>query len=273
MYRFDPTGKVSKVTSLVVAEDSFESSMRGFTQLFTPDSDGTTAPDLGQRLVCPLVRVNRSGSPRLLLITPGVAESTARPIQAMGIKRMNNVFGNGKYLLELMISVSNRVSNTDRPVSWGWGLDTALRDGTRRFFKVRYSNYNETSTTQVRKWQMKTGVGSVDANYVDIPGTSGLGLLDVITNENKALPFYLAIEVDTAAGTFNGVRLGDFFKLGSLAATPDNAISSIGSVASESLTTFAGGANTCFDIENRTSAARTQASSAVHWHRLTYLGA
>lgn len=273
MYRFDPTGKVSKVTSLVVAEDSFESTMRGFTQLLTPDSDGTSSPDFGQRLIAPLVRINRSGSPRLQLITPGIAETTSRPIQSMGIKRMNNVFGDGKYLLELMISVENRVSSTDRPISWGWGLDTALNDGTRRFFKVRYFNYSETSTTQVRKWQMKTGVGSVDANYVDLPGTSGIALLDVITNENKALPFYLAIEVDTALGTFNGIRFGDFFKLGSLAATPDTAISSIGAVTSETLSTFAGGMNTCFDIENRTNASRTQASSAVHWHRLTYLGA
>lgn len=267
MYLFDPTGKVNLINSRVVAEDEFSKSTSGFTQLFTPDNDRATAPDLGERYVAPLVRIKRSGSARIALKSPGVAETTAAPVQAMGIKRMNNVYGDGRYLFEMMISIENMVSQTDRPASFGWGLDTSKSDGTRRFFKVRYLNYDGSS--QVRKWQIKTGVGSTAANYVDIPATMNL---DVLTNENKALPFYFALEVDTSTGEFLGVRLGDFFKLGSLADTPDDSISSIGSVTSESLVTFAGGLNSCFDIENRTDAGRTQAQSNVHWHRVTYLG-
>lgn len=271
MYLFDPTGKVNQPQSRVLAEDTFDKSMSGFTQLFTPDSDRATAPDLGRRYVSPLCRIKRSGLPRIALKTPGVADTTAIPVQAMGIKRMMNVYGNGgRYLLEALISVETEVSQTDRPAAWGWGLDTAKNDGTRRFFKVRYLNYDGSS--QVRKWQIKTGLGSSNANYVDIPNATGVNL-DVLTNENKALQFYIALEVDFGNGKFLGFRVGDYFKLGSLASTPDTSISDIGAVASEALTTFAGGINTCFDIEPRTDAARTQAQSNLHWHRLTYLGA
>lgn len=272
MKLFDPTGLIeSRPNCTVLAEDSFHGDMAGWTQLFTPDSDGTTAPDNGQRYVCPLTRIARSGSHRIALRTPSISDTAARPIQAMGIKRMANVTGDGEYLMEMLVSIESATSDLTRPIEYGWGLDTALDDGMRRFYRVRFWNWSESAGAVQSKWQLKMGAGSTDANFTDIPGAT-VNLTN-LTNENKALPFYLALHVNTQTGRFKGFRFGNLIRAGSLAATPDTSLESLGAVASEALTTFVGGFNSCFDIINRTNASRTRSQSNVHWHRLTHLGA
>lgn len=253
-----------------IFEDDFSNDMRGWTQLFTPDSDQATAPDNGNRIVSPLCRIARSGTYRLALLSPGISDLTSAPIQSMGIKRSANFYGQGRYLLEMVVSLEAKVSQPDRPLDFGWGLDTANDAGLRRFFKVRFWNYSETSSAVQSKFQVKTGTGSTDANYTDITG-GGINVFNY-TNENKALPFYIALDVDTATGKYKGFRFGNLLRVGSLAETPDTSLEDLGAIASESLTTFLGGVNPCFDITNRTNAARTQAQSNLHWSRLSFLG-
>lgn len=259
MYRFDPTAKASP--ALVVAEDNFKAGPDDWLQLYTPSSAGN-----GTKWGT-VTHVERGGR-RLMLRTPNITNT-----EVMGVKRVANIFGDGRYLLELIVNFElpapyGAAGSSERPRWFTFGLDTALADGTRRYYKVRYLVYDEAGPAVVHKWQWADIGGS--GVFTDIAG-GGINLLDR-NNENKALPTYLALEVDTANGKYNGFRINSELRLGTLAASPDTTVSALGTVASSALTTFNGGLNTCIDIVNRT-AGFTAGALGIQFHRLTYLGA
>ncbi len=264
-----PNG-LARSAKAIICEDTFANSNDGWLQLFTPDSDQTTGPDFGQRIYGTLTRVQR-GPWLMALRSPGIADTTAQPVATMGIKRIANHYGPGRYMMEMVVSVECAVSQLDRPVDFAWGLDTATESGLRRFFRARFWNYDETNSQTRKKFQIKTAAGSLDSAYTDVAG--GAVDLTVLTNENKALPFYLAMVVNTATGCWEGFRFGNFIKVGTLADTPDTSLIDLGPMSTESLPTFASGLNPLFEIVNRSSAGRTQSQSNLHWHRLTFLGA
>jgi hypothetical protein len=276
MARFDPTGLVyTSARAATIAEDSFQYGTAGWTQLFTPDNVRTGTDSLGRRVVSPLNRINRGGTSRLALFSPAIADTLSAPVQCMGIKRMNNAYGDGRYLLEMIVSLEWKYSNySDRPLDFGWGLDMCDDAGARSFFKIRYQNYSAESATRTNKWQVKTGLGYLDANYTDIPG-GGTGVYDALqnTNENKALPVYIALLVNTANRTYEGVRVGNWIKAGLLADTPNNDLISLGAMPTEAFPTFKSGLNSAFDIRNPAAGTKVQEQSNLHYHRLTYLGA
>lgn len=259
MYRFDLTSKVSP--AMVVAEDNFKAGMDDWLQLFTPSNAGS-----GTKWGT-VTHVERGGR-RLMLRTPNITNYSV-----MALKRMANLFGDGRYLLELVVNFElvapfGAAGASERPRWFTFGLDAAKLDGTRRYFKIRYLVYDESGGAVAHKWQWANIAGA--GTFTDITG-GAINLLDR-NNENKALPAYIAIEVDTTNGTYNGFRLNNEFKIGTLAASPDTTVSDLGALASSALTTYNGGLNTCVEIENRT-ASFTAGALGIQFHRLTYLGA
>jgi hypothetical protein len=183
----------------------------------------------------------------------------------MGIKRMGNWHGDGRYLVEFLTSIEFVNLSTDRPRWYGWGLDIALADGTRKYFYVRWLNYDEAGASQPRKFQIKLADGS----YADVPN----GSFTWQANENKALPVYMAMVVNTTTGLFEGFRVNAAIREGSLAATSSSSMTALGVVYNETLTAFSGGLNPFFDLVNRSNAAQTRGAISIHEHRTTYLGA
>jgi hypothetical protein len=220
-------------------------------------------------------RINRSGTRRVALFSPAIADTATAPVQCMGIKRMANVLGDGRYLLEMIVSIESKTSQyNDRPLAFGWGLDLANAAGVRTFFKIKYQNYSTETASRVNRWQIKTGLGSSNANFTTLPG-GDTGAYDALenTNENKALPFYIALEVDTTARRYLGARIGNWVAAGSLAATPNSDLEALGPMPLEDLISFRGGLNSAFDIDVPVAGSRIQGQSNLHYHRLTYLGA
>ncbi|MDB5420658.1 MAG: hypothetical protein JWR59_605 [Brevundimonas sp.] len=251
---------------IVIAQDSFEKGdMCGFTHLWTPGS----APNCGSTFW-----LNRGGTPRI-----AVRANTQTGGEAMAIKRMLNLYGDGRYLQEMVISREALNLGSSYPRAYfPAGLDTALNNSDRRFYQVRYMQYDESAAAASGTWYLNMGAGytagvtvtgAAGGQFAPIPGTTGLTWE---TNENKAMPYKIEMEVDTANGRYLGFKFGHI-GVGSLAASPDQSLYNLGVVASAPLTTYRGGVNSCFSVENRSSGTKTKGQMNCHFHRLTYLGA
>lgn len=248
----DPTGKVRG--GKVLNEDRFLSGMNGWLQLYTPSQDGL-------HRFATLTRIFR-GVPRIQLRTPN-----AIGVEGMGIKRMGNYYGEGRYLIEFIASIDECSLDSNRPRWYGWGFDVANTLGVRHYFYLKYTRFDESLVTETKKWTLQTSGGQLD-----LPGAAG-SATQIEVNENKALPFYIALEVNTVTGKYLGVRIGDQMRYGSLAETPNDSLSSQAGPATESLLTFKGGMNPFFNVVNRSNNSSTGAATAVQYQRTTFLGA
>lgn len=249
---FGPTG----LSGRVLHEHNFsDGTAHGWVPLFTPLSgSGTNWGTLN----C----ISR-GIPRIALRTPDVAG-----VGATGIFRTTRgMYGDGRYLVEFLMSLENATATTDRPAAFSWGLDYASVAGTRRYFEIVFDNYDEGLASQVQKFRLNMGGGT----YQDITGGGSTNLMNR-ANENKVLPHYLAFIISTADGTYRGLRLNDEIMVGSLNPTPDTTLQAYGAVTSTTLTTFGGGLNPFFTITNRAAAGVTRGTSSILWHRLSFLG-
>jgi len=251
---FDITGLAFQ--GRICQEHNFaDGTAHGWVPLFTPlSASGTKWGTLN----C----ISR-GVPRLSLRTPDAQGATG-----MGTYRTTRgLYGDGRYLVEFLTSLENATATTDRPAAFSWGMDVASVAGVRRYFELVFDNYDEGLASQVQKFRLNMGGGT----YQDITGGGSTNLMNR-ANENKALPHYLAFEIDTNNGWYRGFRLNDEIMVGSLAATPDGTLQAYGPVTSTTLTTFGGGINVFFTITNRAAATVTRGTSSLHWHRMTYLG-
>ncbi len=258
---FDPTGLVGASNARIVSDDDFKRDLCDWGQLFTPTSGtGTTGLRIGT-----VQHIERFPA-RLALKTPNLSG-----VEAMALKRMSNVYGDGRYLMELMFSIEIPApfgSPLERPRWMTWGLDTALLDGTRRYFKIRYLMYDEAGATAPHKFQFGELGGT--GTYTDMTG--GVFNLSERTNENKALPHYMALLVNTSTGRYEGFQLDQNIRVGRLATTPDDSLINLGQLSSSSLPVYGGGINSCVEVVNRT-AGFTAGHMNLHYHRLSYLGA
>lgn len=252
MSLLDTTGLA--LSGQILNEDDIKDGPSDWLGLYTPGQDGTHIPGT-------FTYITGRGARRLQLRTWNVQGA-----EGMGIKRMSNILGNGRYLVEFMLSLENVNLDLNSPRYYGWGLDIALEDGSRTFFYSRFYNYDQATTTRVKKFQIQKGDGS----YYDIPG--GEYDLNGRTNENKALPFYIALLVNTATNRFEGFRFNNTIKAGRLADTPDDTLIDLGAPATSSLPIFATGINPFFDSINRSNETYTATIHNLHWQRTTYLG-
>lgn len=256
----DPTGLARK--GKLLWDDSFESSACGWMQLMTPAQDGSGTPG------GTVSRLTYRGKPRIIARTPDVSGASI-----MALKREHTTYGDGRYLVEFLVSLEQVTMIADRPRYFGWGLDVARSDGTRMYFYLRWLNYDEVGASQPKRFELQQGTLAAPT-FTPIKLADGTtdAVFNWPTNENKALPVYVAFIANTSTGKIEGLRISDRLKLGKLAATPDTSMIDLGAVPSESLVTFAGGLNPLINVVNRSAAAFTGAAQAIHWHRTTYLG-
>lgn len=256
-YFMDITGLMSG--GQVLNDDNFATGMEGWVQLATPNGasnvDGSGAVFLSHRGAFS----GRSVVARTIDVSTAGAFSSA-----MAIKRMGQFWGDGAYLAEFWTSINNATADIERPRFFSWGLDTCQADGTRVFFETRWLNYDEATTTRVKKFQIKTSAG-----WEDVVG----GTFEWPVNENKDLPIYIALHVDTGTKKYLGMRVNNLLKVGSLAAVPDTSLSAGNPAAPDSLVPFATGLNPLMYVQNRSNAGTTRAACKLHRQRTTFLGA
>lgn len=183
----------------------------------------------------------------------------------MSICRIQNLFGNGRYHLEMDVSPEHLNANHSYPRYYSIGLDT--ENGTeRRFFQAVNRNYSETLGASDQKWYLDFSDGA-KTTLQDIGDTSW----DWADNENKMLPIRVELDVDTSTGLYHGFKLGNRLAVGSLAATPTTQLSDLGVAGSMSLPSFHGGMNICMSVTNRTTGTKTMGQLNLHFCRLTFL--
>lgn len=245
-----------------VFEDSYESGPRGWCQLYTPAvvaSDGLSG---GLSLYAngtggTVSWITRGARPRVHLRTPAV-----NAVSGMMLKRVGNGLGDGKYLLEMELSLDETWMSFNCPRFVSIGLDVALNDGARSFFALRYMRYDETGGSATHTWQLAKNGGT----YHD------LGNYQWRANENKGLPLYVALAVDTRTGLYDGVNVANTIKDGTLA-SPQTSLAAVGQSQQSALVNFSGGINTFIELTNRTSGTPSVNGCVnVFWSRLTYVG-
>lgn len=241
----------------IVAEDDFIINNGGWEQLFTPNSAAPTAWGTVSR------RAGR-GQPRMVVRTPNVASASG-----MMLKRMPMTSGPGRFLGEFILSIENVTALTDRPQYFDFGFDTSSPAGIRQYFKFRFLNYNQGGSAQVQKFQVSMG-NTASPVYTDLP--NGAYPWMTVTNENKGMQMYCAMQFNTVTGLYEGFKFNSDITSGELAPTSnDGFLKGLGPIANETLTTFRNGINACVEVVNRTDAAQTAACFALHYHRLTQL--
>jgi hypothetical protein len=257
---------VNSGTAKILFTDIFDKANEkyGWGSLLTPSQVSGTVS--GQHLIAPVTTITKRGIPRLLLRTDDIASQNG-----MAIKRLSNwpegqsIVG-GRYLVEMQVVFEHYNLDVSRPLGYAFGLDTALPDGTRRFFQFRYLNHDNVVSQQ--KWQIQINTGT--NAYIDITAQNAWA---PVTNENKALPVYLAFIVNTATGKYEGFRIdGGSTKLalGTLANPSSTVLIDYGVNVATALTSFANGLNPTLEIFNRPVTA-TGATIGIGGCRCSYL--
>lgn len=231
---------IQKRDPAVLCDDNFNNGPSGWTQLL--DVTTPTGPVI---LDSEITWDNSRYS--LLLSTEDQSNAAGRTWGfAMAIKRLARPAGISKVYYDLRWSWgSTWGENTPRAIEFG--IDQADSAGQRRFFMIRWKNYDETTSTRTHQWQvLHNGV------YTDIPGAT----VDSGYNENKRNLQRLEMVFDLAAGCYDGLRVaGTGF--GSLASTPDNSLRAF-SPAASTLVPFANGLNPMVSIRNRNNTTSTR---------------
>lgn len=254
---FDPTGKVGNPAARIVCEDTFERDASGWKALVSTGES---------RNGCVYRRI-RNGQWSLCARTPNLGG-----VSTMAIKRMGQHYGPGRHLVEMLTFAEDSNLDRTRPHYREFGLDTAREsDGARWFNVIRWRIYDEVGAAQLNRFEYQTTAGA----WVPVPGgtfTVNGGFWP--TNENKGLPFYLAMEFDTYSGAYLGFRFGNLIKVGSLADVPSDTAfgGAVAGGAPTDLDIFAGGLNPFFGIVNRSTGVNVTAScQGINWHRTTFI--
>ncbi|GEM_PF-4654806 len=165
------------------------------------------------------------------------------------------------------------------------GFDQADNAGNRNYFALRRV-FTKTAgaTAPTARWDLKTGSEAVPA-YAPLPNQgipttpltgadaepdpAGSAFPEWPMNENKRNTMYVALEVDPVANHYLGIQVNDY-KLGTLrdSGLPDPALTGVTGMSS-TLTRFANGLNTSFDLRGLVSGSRTAADLYVERVRVT----
>lgn len=268
----DITGLIRKNllqdTAVVLCEDYFDEDSCGWVTLATPST--IAGINQNSNITYPVTRITYRGIPRMILRTDDVSSC-----YAMMIKRLSNIpeapgQEGGRYLVEMLVVPEQVESDVTRPQDLIFGLDTDTGSGKHRFFQFRWRNWDPIGLTQVSKWQICTDQSA--NSFVDLNGGAPFTWP---TNENKAMPVYMAFVVNLYSGMYEGFRVGSgssAVALGSLAATPDSSLVSLGVMGvGSALPYFIGGINPAVTIVNRSDASITSGAVGLAACRVTYL--
>lgn len=259
----DPTGLVSRAVKVIIDAD-FKNDVQKFTQLHTPAQAGTINDGT-------VSHTDRSGPGSLLMRIPNKAGA-----KVMGIGRADYV-DHGFYLAESWVARDAINMDETRPRGANFGIDlgglaTDLVNN-RAFYELAWENWNEASSTQTKKLRLLMGLGIyVEADMRDLPGSP---TWNFTTNENKVLPHYLAMLIDSKTQEYVGIRVDNqlfgFIGRGSDPAQAA-ALRALGKKSYETLAPYAGGINHCLEIVGRSAAGATAAALRQTKARLSYLG-
>lgn len=232
-------------------EDDFNNGPQGWVQL------------LNGRVPAGVVyldhEITYNGSGHSLLIGTEDQSSAGTRVWGYGvaIKRMSRPAVVGKLYVEWWWAWGS-LHGQDTPRNIDFGVDQCAPDGTRRFFKVRWLNYDEGSSTRVSKYQLETAGAST---FVDVPS----GAINHGYNENKRNLYHLEAVFDVGAGCYDGLRVnGQGF--GSLASPADTSLRS-NTLASTTLASFSGGLNCAVEVYNRLNTNSSKAWVNVAYSR------
>ena len=192
----------------------------------------------------------------------------------MSLLRANNMFGDGLFRVEATISIEQMNLGTTYPDRYVIGVDTGIEAATnnRRFFEASFVNWNEAGSNQPLQWNFEFSNGA-GTTLTPVPSASS-GVASFVANENKALPYYLAMDFSTLDGSYHGFQFGNQFAVGSLDPTGATAAActALGVVPAQTLPAYRNGANICFGIVNRSASSVTCGQMNLHWVRLTKIG-
>ena len=263
---YDVTGAAAPDRRTVIYENDFNAANArytreaGFHHLYTP----------GAANQCGSTQwISRSGSGRLANIC-----NTLILGQSMSVLRLNNMFGDGLFRLEAMLSIELMNGDTQYPLSWFIGCDTGIEAAAsnRRFFVAQFINWNETNSSSVQQWQFDFSNGAATTAQWVPNGSNGAA--SWVANENKALPYYFAMDFSTVDGAYHGIQWGNQFKVGSLDPTgaTATACTALGAITPGTLPNFRNGINICFGVNNRSVGTKTCGQMNMHFARLTKIG-
>lgn len=244
----------------VIAEDTFDRGTCGWTQL-VEGVHGTGPMVLDSEITYGESRHS------LLFMTGEHSFSSHKPWgNASGIKRLSRGPSVGKVLATWKFAYGGpRSGDTSaHPRNIDFGIDQATPEGLRRFFKARWLNYDETTSTRVSEMRIDVAKQGGGREYITVPvGPAGDAKVALGVNENKRNLWTVELAVDVDAGVYDGLRVNGK-GWGSLAPVPDNSLRAYGPEP-HNLAQFASGFNACFEVCNR---IETDASTA--WANLAY---
>lgn len=189
---------------------------------------------------------------------------------AMAIKRGAYPFDATKVRFDLHLSIAAPHSGSpwSGPRNIDIGLDTGYSSATgsnnnRAFYRLRYLINDEAATGPNMRFQVSQGglgiaAASTFTDCVAADGTTPI-TYPLGYNENKRDPMHIQLEVNLANRTYLGMSVNGI-GYGSMATTPDNTFSSLGTASIDRLTsggyaTFYGGFNASVEVYNRTNSA------------------
>lgn len=243
----------------LICEDTFDGGLNGWTQLL----DGIT----GTGPVCLDNEITHQGSKfSMLLMTDDYSYNGNKPWgSSVAIKRLSRGPSGGKIYAEWWFAYGSlrATATSDTPRNIDFGIDQAAPDGTRRFFKLRWQNWDELAAPAKIVSEMRLSV-SGGTPFVTIPGGSATVNLGV--NENKRNLYHVELVVDLDAGVYDGARVNGT-GWGSLASTPDTTLRAFGP-PSGVLSQFASGLNAAVELCNRTDTNSTKCWANVAYFRM-----
>lgn len=236
----------------VLFEDDFRNGPSGWTQLIHGTKPNGTIGLSSE--------ITFNNSPYSLVLQSGDQVDGAGNFGgATAIKRMGRGATVGKLYVEFYWGWGSKWGE-NAPRAYDFGCDQADLDGNRKYFKIRWFNY-DAGNGRPAKYQLLTVNGSDELVFVDIPGAN----IDHGFNENKRNLHHLEAIFDIDAGVYDGVRV-DGTGFGSLAATPNASLREY-SPKDEFLAPFKGGFNVSMDIRNRNDTNGTQAFGVLAYAR------
>lgn len=186
-------------------------------------------------------------------------------LKGMMIRRTTHMHGYGYYLAEFLMALHSSDVSDPRTVSLparlDVGLDTCQADGTRNYFALRYAPNDGTNAANTFNIQYNTSSFHQCGSEFVWP-----------VNEQKVLPVYLAMLVNTSTGKYHGIRVNDQIKSGYFASPPDTSLSDLARANGASLPRFASGLNPFVDMAQQTGSSYVEATCEMTGFRLTYLG-
>lgn len=251
----DITGLAS--AGQIIINDDFKTGPQGWGQLYTQN--------LTSQL--PVFWIKGRHRPRM-----EIRGSDISGYQGMLIKRTSQMVGAGFYLAEFMAAIHVSAFDDPRatlsPARVDFVLDTCDVDGNRHYFALRYALNDVPAALTSKTWNLQRYSGGTNS-FQELSG----GAWDWPANENKVLPIYVAMLVNTKTGKYHGININNERKYGALAGGLTNVdLSSLAPASGPGLSRFRTGFNPCVEMKQPDGSSFVEAVFELLHFRATYLG-